>query len=854
MDTIPIIFRPMPANAERHDPGNPGNIKAGNDSFDEVFDRLLPDRPGPEPDSQAERQTADLVAETDGREGGLATGSESAGLVQAEDPPVGQTPQINPEPATFPAPATRMTEIRNIASETTAPAVANVVVKSGVTDWQTRAGEASTGDGEFHPAAALVATSTVSTGLLLSDNGKGDATSHPLTPDATRAPVSSRKSPPVSGTVFPRSPVFDASASVISTQPNQAPASSPGDTRRDAGSFVLTSASRPAEPRIRPTDSKSRTLPPARVPFARNLSGRSATVDDGTTRSAFSVRMAVNPAEHNQVISNPSETTQVFARHGTDSPVLASSTRHESPAVSIWHDPGNGRGANLATGIPSDVAPAFAEGRPRSWLPAESGRASMSGEAADEKGGDPALGPSRLQVQIAARSGVMVKAGNHAASQSVNGSDHTRHEMRWDTRILRHPDAAPDTGSGIAPRAKPPSQSSMPAPGGRPSPSGTSLRSLSVSPGRFALSAHQPQHSGQTDTGHSDPVPEAARTSARHGPADVSTATPRKDIPVPRSVSAGSQVNLADMAITGPYSSGLNPRTPMYPRPNLQSPTGNSLKPASTPVQLMVDPVMSSVAHPGGRPAGTASTDILHDAKPLLPAAPRASAGPPMPAWYHDGQTSPPAAQHDTCKATPDTDPPAPPLPPRPAPATTRLPSGSTTFPASEPLGIGESRSDVPMAGLGTGHPAPGSDISRLPAVQVPGNISASNPDLTARMAETLIRNAGRPVEIALSPEELGRVRMALNPSEIGITVTISADRPETQDLIRRHAEQLAADLRGLGYESVTFSFSGNGGQTPDRQPPGDRGGTGPSATVEAPDPAPLGQSATAADGLDLRM
>ena len=76
-------------------------------------------------------------------------------------------------------------------------------------------------------------------------------------------------------------------------------------------------------------------------------------------------------------------------------------------------------------------------------------------------------------------------------------------------------------------------------------------------------------------------------------------------------------------------------------------------------------------------------------------------------------------------------------------------------------------------------------------------------------MAEALVRQSDGRIEIALSPEELGRVRMALVTSETGVSVSIGADRPETLALMRRHIEQLASDLRQLGYTDVGFSFSG---------------------------------------------
>lgn len=63
-------------------------------------------------------------------------------------------------------------------------------------------------------------------------------------------------------------------------------------------------------------------------------------------------------------------------------------------------------------------------------------------------------------------------------------------------------------------------------------------------------------------------------------------------------------------------------------------------------------------------------------------------------------------------------------------------------------------------------------------------------------------------VEIALSPEELGKVRLVIAPGEKP-TVTVHADRPETYDLLRRNAEALDKELRSAGIFGADISFSG---------------------------------------------
>jgi hypothetical protein len=68
-------------------------------------------------------------------------------------------------------------------------------------------------------------------------------------------------------------------------------------------------------------------------------------------------------------------------------------------------------------------------------------------------------------------------------------------------------------------------------------------------------------------------------------------------------------------------------------------------------------------------------------------------------------------------------------------------------------------------------------------------------------------------IDVALHPEELGRVRLSFSPAEAGLTITIQADRPETLDLIRRHADLLGDDLRQQGFGTISFEFGAQGGR-----------------------------------------
>ncbi|WP_417275404.1 flagellar hook-length control protein FliK [Celeribacter halophilus] len=65
-----------------------------------------------------------------------------------------------------------------------------------------------------------------------------------------------------------------------------------------------------------------------------------------------------------------------------------------------------------------------------------------------------------------------------------------------------------------------------------------------------------------------------------------------------------------------------------------------------------------------------------------------------------------------------------------------------------------------------------------------------------------------RPVEITLTPEELGRVRLSFHLSENGaMNVVVSAERTDTLELLRRNIDSLASEFQDLGYLESGFSF-----------------------------------------------
>jgi Flagellar hook-length control protein FliK len=68
-------------------------------------------------------------------------------------------------------------------------------------------------------------------------------------------------------------------------------------------------------------------------------------------------------------------------------------------------------------------------------------------------------------------------------------------------------------------------------------------------------------------------------------------------------------------------------------------------------------------------------------------------------------------------------------------------------------------------------------------------------------------------IEVILSPQELGPVRLEFRSDGDKIHVLLATERPETLELMRRHGDALVAELRQAGYAGASLSF-GHWGQS----------------------------------------
>ena len=121
---------------------------------------------------------------------------------------------------------------------------------------------------------------------------------------------------------------------------------------------------------------------------------------------------------------------------------------------------------------------------------------------------------------------------------------------------------------------------------------------------------------------------------------------------------------------------------------------------------------------------------------------------------------------------------------------------------------------------------------------------------IARQLVEALPRLLDRPVEILMNPEELGKVRMVMSGSETQVTLHISAERPETSDLLRRNLDLLAQDLKSLGYTQVSFDFGKRSDSPPDHRNGRETQSEPEPVTPDLPDAPPQ----VSRHGIDIRL
>lgn len=146
------------------------------------------------------------------------------------------------------------------------------------------------------------------------------------------------------------------------------------------------------------------------------------------------------------------------------------------------------------------------------------------------------------------------------------------------------------------------------------------------------------------------------------------------------------------------------------------------------------------------------------------------------------------------------------------------------------------------------------------PAHAMPGPAAQG---MARQLSQALAERQGAEgvLEIALDPPELGRVRLSFAEAGGALTLAITADRPETAELMRRHLQLLTQEFQraGLDAPSVDISDRHGGTRQDGRQdapgaPTRDQPGRTAADPGPAPGPVPARPQPQDGSGLDLRL
>jgi hypothetical protein len=339
--------------------------------------------------------------------------------------------------------------------------------------------------------------------------------------------------------------------------------------------------------------------------------------------------------------------------------------------------------------------------------------------------------------------------------------------------------------------------------------------------------------------------------------------------PITFAVTQAAEGAMALLASAGPQAgtavAGAGPESTSLTGPQVSAPAAADGIPAQTQPQGLLPagdnmrgPVPSPLAMQPG-PALGAGADLAMPATISLPRSDPGAATVPqqlgaVPAVFTFRSTDPSEASGPAGSETdPDgssTAPPAPTVAPGSAVPAPGLAAGTTPLADLPALALPSDPSGDPQSQFGT--PQSLVQAGSVPVPHGAGTTFVPAP-LAATLSDLLLRRTDGPVELTLSPEELGRVRLSLSPDGDGLHVTVHVERGDTLDLLRRNSDLLLQEIRAQGFSGATFSFSGWAGDRPEPRAP-----FGPDASRPGPPPSPdvsgLPASLAPATGLDLRL
>ncbi|WP_299081985.1 flagellar hook-length control protein FliK [uncultured Ruegeria sp.] len=324
--------------------------------------------------------------------------------------------------------------------------------------------------------------------------------------------------------------------------------------------------------------------------------------------------------------------------------------------------------------------------------------------------------------------------------------------------------------------------------------------------------------------------PEAMIADAQDTEAEVEARTPDVEgtPPLPPKL-------LVENQVSQPTRVGENITTtqPVNDNASEVAPTQNETSMVTNPEANLVDEVQRPVLRRDDQPmrTPTSATPVLSEGKNSgNPAS--ATRGSEIirsdePATAQTAHSAGPVSKPFVTPSTKDSrlavDSQSPPIPadtsaraqaPKPAPTVAQL----QLIAAAKAAGSDEVQQIEKAEGLLSARDEPSLQTTRDSGPQLISTSATTRAEIARAIAGQLAaaiqsRPGSGAIEIALNPEELGRVSIVLNGREDGLHMTIAAERPETLDLMRRHMATLTAEFQKLGYGEMSFDL----GTSPDQ-------------------------------------
>ena len=253
---------------------------------------------------------------------------------------------------------------------------------------------------------------------------------------------------------------------------------------------------------------------------------------------------------------------------------------------------------------------------------------------------------------------------------------------------------------------------------------------------------------------------------------------------------------IGDAVPTAPQST--DPTTPAATDSADAPAVQTAVAPTTTPI--VAAGVTQQAANPAPTLPGANAAQVapIHGGgQPVAPARP----GRPIPAT-ESAATARPVDAGPINAAPPPVDRAAP---DRPAPTVARDPVIAARSEIALPAGLAETLAELPF---GTDSHTPAAARATATAAAGSGWQAASHDPrpVLQQVTDALVSTRGDRTEIALSPEELGRIRLVMSGPDRG-QITIWAERPETLDLVRRNADLLTQQLADAGVSAGSLDF-----------------------------------------------